>query len=96
MLRHDDMLKGIGIVVSPTGGQSPTNIDGVKNIHFQCTYHLRLTLNDEGPMPIGFLFICISDIVTYTLCIGSPESLSRTEPSKASVGSCKLRCLLRF
>ncbi|KIJ97339.1 hypothetical protein K443DRAFT_9990 [Laccaria amethystina LaAM-08-1] len=42
-----DMLKGIGIE-----GRWPADIEVVKNIHFECTYHFRLTLINEGPMPI--------------------------------------------
>ena len=38
--------------LSPTESQSPTDIDGVKNVHFEYIYHFRLTLNDRGPMPI--------------------------------------------
>ena len=43
------MQQGIGIVVSPTEGRSPTDIGGVKNIHFECTYHILLTLIGEDP-----------------------------------------------
>ncbi|KIK05989.1 hypothetical protein K443DRAFT_90444 [Laccaria amethystina LaAM-08-1] len=47
-----DMLKGIGIVVSPTEGRSPTGIESVNHIHFECTCHFRLMLIDEGALPI--------------------------------------------
>ncbi|KIK05972.1 hypothetical protein K443DRAFT_3510 [Laccaria amethystina LaAM-08-1] len=46
------MPQGIGIAVFPTDGRSLTDIEGVKNIHFECIYQFRLTLIDEGPMPI--------------------------------------------
>ena len=58
------------IVVSPTEGRLPTNIDGVKNIHFEYTYHSRLTLIDEGPMPIfagsSFLRLKIDHLLIST------------------------------
>ncbi|EDR07315.1 uncharacterized protein LACBIDRAFT_328203 [Laccaria bicolor S238N-H82] len=41
---HQDMPKGIEIVVSPTKGRSPV------------TYHLRLRFNDEGPPPFLPIF----------------------------------------
>ena len=32
--------------------QTPIDIEGVKNIHFECTLHSLFTLIDEGPPPI--------------------------------------------
>ena len=32
--------------------QTPIDIEGVKNIHFECTLHSLFTLIDEGPRPI--------------------------------------------
>ena len=44
-----------------------------------------------------FLFVHISDVVMYALWVGSPESLSRTEPLQVTtVANFKLRCLLPF
>ncbi|KIJ97335.1 hypothetical protein K443DRAFT_9987 [Laccaria amethystina LaAM-08-1] len=34
-----EVLKGIGVVISPTEGRSPTDIKGVKNIHFERRYY---------------------------------------------------------
>ena len=50
------MKQGIGIVVSPTKGRTPIEIEGIKNIYFECTYHTRLILNDEGPPPFLPIF----------------------------------------
>ncbi|EDR07321.1 uncharacterized protein LACBIDRAFT_328220 [Laccaria bicolor S238N-H82] len=47
----EDLLKGIGTVVSPTEGRSATDIEDIKNITSNVPYHFRLTLNEQGPPP---------------------------------------------
>ena len=76
------------IGVSLTESRSPTNIDGVKNIHFECTYHFRLTLNDEGTMPVEFLFICISGILYVLVHLNLWAGLNLQKLLQSRVASC--------
>jgi hypothetical protein len=75
------MQQGIGTVVSPTEGRSPTDI--VKNIQFECTYHFRLTLNDEGALPILTAIFPEGDVSNYT----TTTNTMRKQPSCNSAAS---------
>ncbi|KIK05992.1 hypothetical protein K443DRAFT_3524 [Laccaria amethystina LaAM-08-1] len=76
-----DMLKGIGTLVSPTAGRSPTDI--VKNIHFECTYHFWLKLNGKGALPILAVILPEGGVSNYT----TTTNTTRKQPSCNSAAS---------